>query len=75
MSTETVKVCNHIDIGNGRHCNRVFRITASSTDSGSYGAHIRTHKANDAIYELAADPKYREEHPNSPMVKKWISEH
>ena len=75
MSTETVKRCNHIDIGNGRHCNRVFRITASSTDSGSYGAHIRTHKANDAIYELAADPKYREKHSRAIMVKKWIREH
>ena len=75
MSTETVKACNHIDIGNGKPCNRVFRITASSTERGSYGAHIRTHIANDSIYELAADPKYREEHPNSPMVKKWISEH
>ena len=75
MSTETVKVCNHIDIGNGKPCNRVFRITTSSTDRGSYGAHIRTHNANDAIYELAADPKYREEHSRAIMVKKWIREH
>ena len=75
MSTETVKVCNHIDIGNGRHCNRVFRITASSTDRGSYETHIRAHKSNDAIYELAAGPKYREEHSTAPMVKKWIREH
>ena len=75
MSTETVKVCNHIDIGNGRHCNKVFRITASPTERGSYGAHIRTHNANDVIYKLAAGPKYREEHPNAVMVKKWISEH
>ena len=78
MSTETVKVCNHIDTFTGRPSKcygRAFRITASSTGKGSYGAHVRTHNANDAIYELAADPKYREEHPNSPMVKKWISEH
>ena len=78
MSQTTVMVCDHIDTFTGRPSKcygRPFRITASSTDRGSYEAHVRTHKANDKIYELADDPKYREEHSTSPMVKKWVSDH
>ena len=73
-----VMVCDHVDTFTGRpsKCSgRPFQITASSTDRGSYGAHVRTHNANDAIYELADDPKYREEHSTAIMVKKWVSDH
>ena len=78
VSQATVMVCDHIDTFTGRpsKCSgRPFQITASSTDRGSYGSHVRTHNANDKIYKLADDPKYREEHSNAPMVKKWIRDH
>ena len=67
MITETVKICPH--------CHKPFQITASAKDRGSLESHLSTVKANETIYKKAQDPKYREEHPNSPMVRKWISEH
>ena len=78
VSQATVMVCYHVDTFTGRpsKCSgRPFQITASSTDRGSYGSHVRTHNANDKIYKLADDPKYREEHSNAIMVKKWIRDH
>ena len=78
VSQATVMACDHIDTFDGRPSKcygRPFRITASSTGRGSYEVHVRTHNANDTIYKSADDPKYREEHPNAPMVKKWIRDH
>jgi hypothetical protein len=50
-------------------------MTVSVKDRGSLERHLLTVKANETIYKKAQDPKYREEHPNAPMVKKWINEH
>ena len=79
VSQATVMICDHIDTFTGRPSKcygRAFQITVSSTiDKDSYEAHVRTHKANDKIYELADDPKYREEHSTAIMVKKWVSDH
>ena len=57
------------------HCQKPFRMTVSVKDRGSLERHLLTVKANETIYKKAQDPKYREEHPNAPMVKKWINEH
>ena len=79
VSKATVMVCLHIDTFTGRPSKcygRAFQITVSSTiDKDSYEAHVRTHNANDEIYKLADDLKYREEHPTTPMVRKWIRDH
>ena len=56
------------------HCGNIFR-NGNSQKSGSLESHLARVKANKTIYRKASNRKYRQEHPNAPMVKKWINEH